>query len=81
MEWIKDKLKLIYADFLRSWKSFTVWVNGVALAVLSGLPMAQESFPQLQQYISPNLYKQAMTVLIVANILLRFKTNKALRDK
>jgi len=81
MEWIKDKLNGLVADILNGWKSLTLWVNGVVLALIPIVQYAQEVFPQLQAYISPEFYKQAMVVLLVTNLALRFKTNSALRDK
>jgi hypothetical protein len=62
-------------------KSWTIWVNGIASAVVAGLPMLQENFPQLQPYIPANFYKYAMLVIIAINIVLRFKTNKPLEQK
>jgi len=69
-----DKIK-------NAWKSWTIWFNGVATAIVLGLPSAQDAFPQLQAYLPANVYKYAMAALVVGNILLRFKTNKSLADK
>lgn len=69
-----DKLK-------NSWKSWTIWFNAFASAILLGLPSAQDAFPQIQSYLPANVYKYAMGALILGNILLRFKTNKSLSDK
>jgi hypothetical protein len=81
MEWLKDTLNGFWQDVKRAYVSMTIWVNGIALTVISILPLAQDYAPQLQAYISPDLYKQMMLVLVIANILLRFKTSTALRDK
>ena len=81
MEWLKDKLGLIAADLFNSWRSLTIWVNGISLTVVSALPMLQENIPQLQDYVSPHFYKQMMFTVVAANIVLRFKTKSALRDK
>jgi len=81
MEWLKDLLNGLWSDLKRSYVSLTIWVNGISLTVISFLPMAQDYAPQIQEYISPSLYKQMMVVLVIANILLRFKTSSALRDK
>jgi hypothetical protein len=62
-------------------KSWTIWFNGVASAIVAGLPMLQDSFPQLQPYIPANFYKWAMFVIIAVNLVLRFKTNKPLEQK
>ena len=79
--WINDTLKSIWADFLKIHKSLTIWLNGIALSLAAGLPMLQDSFPQLQQYISPEMYKQGMMWIIILNIIVRFKTTSALKDK
>lgn len=71
----------LVADARRAYKSATIWVNGVVLSLIGALPYAQESFPQLQDYISPEFYKHAMLGLVAANILLRFKTTTALKNK
>jgi hypothetical protein len=65
----------------KSWKSWTIWFNGIALAIIAGLPSVQEAVPQLQPYVDAKLYKQVMVAVIAANILLRFKTNKPLEAK
>lgn len=62
-------------------KSFTIWFNGLAGAAVLGLPEAKDAFPQIQPYIDATLFKYAMAVLIIGNIMLRFKTGKALNEK
>lgn len=62
-------------------KSWTVWFNSIAGAVLMGLPMLQDSLPALQPYVNGNHYKHVMAGVIVVNIVLRFKTSKALEQK
>lgn len=64
-----------------AWRSMTIWFNGVAAVVIPGLPMLQDSFPQLQPYIPDHLYQYALCLLIVANIALRFKTTTDLAAK
>jgi len=59
----------------------TIWANGVFGVLLVGLPGLQESLPQLQNYMPADLFRYAMGVVIAANILLRFKTNKDLASK
>lgn len=71
---LKSKLKNLH-------KSATIWFNGAGVVVIMSLPQAQDSFPQLQGYIPEKFYHYGMGVLILGNILLRFKTNKALQDK
>ncbi len=62
-------------------RSLTIWVNGLFGALLLGLPDLQASLPQLQSYVPADAFRYAMGVVIVANILLRFKTNKDLAAK
>jgi hypothetical protein len=70
------KLKLAGA-----WRSFTIWFNTIAGTVLVTLPMLQDSLPQLADYLPAHTYKILMGVVIVANILLRFKTSQPLEAK
>jgi hypothetical protein len=81
MDWIKDKLNDLLADVKRAYVSLTIWVNGVVLTIISILPLAQDYFPQMQEYLSPSFYKAAMGAIVFINIILRFKTTTALRDK
>jgi hypothetical protein len=81
MEWLTDKFNDVLADLKRAHTSLTIWINGIVLAVLQALPYAQDVFHQLKEYVSPEFYKQAMVVLLVANLALRFKTKSALKSK
>lgn len=69
-----DKLK-------NAWKSWTIWVNGLAASIMVILPVAQDSVPQLQAYIPDHVYKIAMGVIVALNIALRFKTTTDLANK
>lgn len=65
-----------------SWKSFTIWFNGLMLAVVPFIDQAKELVPQLENYIDEHIFKQLMLWLIVGgNVLLRFKTSKDLAEK
>jgi hypothetical protein len=64
-----------------AWKSFTVWVNGVAAVVLALLPFLQQQLPALQPYLGADIYRNAMLALVVINIALRFKTDRGLESK
>lgn len=61
--------------------SATIWFNGIAAAAIVLLPEAQNQFPQLQPYINETIYRWSMGILIVGNILLRFKTVMDLAEK
>ena len=62
-------------------KSFVAWFNGIAATVAAGLPMVQDSLPQLKPYINGPFYSHLLTAVIVGNILLRFKTKDSLAAK
>ena len=81
MMWIKDKFNELLADIYNSYKSFTIWFNGMALILIEALPMLQEQFPQVEEYLSPKVYHFILGIIVVGNILLRIKTSKALREK
>lgn len=71
---------------LRAWlqgaaKSWTMRFNAAMGALLVGMPLLQESMPQLAPYIDPKTYKDAMLAVLVINILLRIRTKTALGDK
>jgi hypothetical protein len=69
-----DKLK----GALRSW---TVHFNLYVAAIIEGLPLIKDTFPELQPYVPANVFQIGMTVLIVGNLILRFKTKVALEAK
>ncbi len=69
------------ADLAKAHRSATVWFNALAGMAVLYLPQMQEQFPQLQDYLPPNAYHYAMGAVVLGNVLLRFKTNCALREK
>lgn len=71
----------LWQDFLSSYKSFTIWLNGAALTVLSVAPMMQDTFPQMKEYLTADFYKLCMGGIVVLNLILRFKTSNSLRNK
>lgn len=87
--WIYDKWQNFKADVKRAWLSLTIWVNGVTGAIIGALlliPVDQvlALMPQLQPYLSSDVFRTAMVILLIFNAInagLRFKTTKALRDK
>lgn len=64
-----------------SWRSLTIWFNGVVGSVATLLPVAQDSFPALQSYLPANVYAWIAGALVFGNMLLRFKTTLDLADK
>lgn len=71
---MKDKLK-------GAWRSWTIHFNLWIAVLIEGLPMMQESFPQLQPYVPANLFQWGMGALIIGNMMLRFRTKCALESK
>lgn len=67
------------AKLLNMWKSWTIVFNAACATVLGILPMAQDSLPAFQQYV-PDI-KWAAVLVIVGNIVLRFKTSTGLQNK
>lgn len=63
------------------WKSWTVWFNGVAVALITALPMLQDALPQLAPYMSAEVYKSATLAIVLVNLALRFKTSASLASK
>lgn len=63
------------------WKSWTVWFNGAAVTIVAGLPLLQDSLPQLAPLVSAAVYKNVTLFVVLVNLFLRFKTNKSLADK
>lgn len=64
-----------------AWKSWTIWLNSICIAVLSGLPAVADAIPQMQPFLPEDWYRIIGGVIVGANILLRFKTNKSLDEK
>ncbi len=79
--WFIDLLAKLRADIVKAHRSLTIWFNSVMGVLVVALPAAQDSMPQLQDFVPANVYHYAMGVLVVGNILLRFKTSGALADK
>lgn len=62
-------------------KSVVIWLNGALLVALPVLDYAKDSLPQLAEFLSPDTYKTIGMVVVVANIVLRFRTATSLADK
>ncbi len=62
-------------------RSLTIWFNSIIGALIVGLPQLQDSLPQLQGYIPEDAYRQLTTLVLIGNMLLRFRTNKPLEEK
>ena len=64
-----------------SWRSWTIWFNGVGIAIIGFWPDLVTNFPTLQGYVSEGIYKGSMGAILLINLILRFKTTKDLADK
>jgi hypothetical protein len=63
------------------WKSVTIWFNGVCLALLPTIDFLKDNVPAMQEYVDATAYKWVMGGIVLANILLRFKTTTGLAQK
>ncbi len=79
--YLKDHLAKLKADAVKAHKSLTIWFNSVMGVAVVVLPMAQDNFAQLQDYLPAELYHDMMGLLVVGNIILRFRTSTALSAK
>jgi hypothetical protein len=64
------------------WQSFTVWFNGMLLAVVAPLvaflPELMVQLPILKEYVPDNMYKWLFLFTVFGNTLIRvFKTKTA----
>lgn len=73
-----ETIKLKLAGALRS---FTVWFNTVLLVLLPIVEIAKETLPELEEFLTPGVYRTIGLVVVVANILLRFRTTQPLEMK
>lgn len=62
-------------------KSLTIAFNVFIVAAIPMLDYAQTQLPELKAMMPDGLYNYAFMAVVVSNILLRFKTTKALSDK
>jgi len=69
------------AKLLGAIKSLTIWFNTIMGIILAMLPTMLEQLPQLEAYIPPHIYRWLMLLVVVGNVLLRFKTSTALQNK
>jgi uncharacterized membrane protein len=70
MKWLKGSLK-----------SLTIWFNGILLALLPFMEYLKDSLPQLQEWLGDDLYRTVGLIVVIGNILLRYKTNKPVSEK
>lgn len=64
-----------------AFKSMTIWFNTLVAAFIFALPELQMALPQMAGYLPIEIYKWLALAVILSNIVLRFKTNEALKHK
>ncbi len=74
-------LVLFKQKLLNSYKSLTMWFNGLMLSVIAAFPVLQDNLPNLQQYLPAKPFQWLGLIVVIANLALRFKTVKPLEDK
>lgn len=78
MKTFKSKLHGVF-------KSWTIWTNGVLLALTpffqSISEVARDVLPGVAQWFTPSQMQHLVIIILIANLALRFKTNKGLEDK
>ena len=81
MNWLRDKLSNFIADCKQAWKSWTIVFGAIAEVAIEYLPEISQFVSESENYMLPETYKRIMQAIVFINMLLRFKTNKALRHK
>jgi hypothetical protein len=89
MWWLYDKWTDFKDDCKKAHKSLTVWFSGIIssiIGLLLSLPLDSviAFMPTLQPYLEDEKFRDAMLILLCVNFVftaLRFKTNKAMRQK
>lgn len=64
-----------------SYKSLTIWFNAVLLASIPVLEYTKDLLPNLQEYLTPETFKLVGLIVLLANIIIRFKTTTSLEEK
>lgn len=62
-------------------KSLTMWFNGLFVAVIGASDQVVQLIPQMKPYLTTQNFERAMLGVLIANVLLRIKTTKSLKDK
>lgn len=71
----------LLAKCIRMHRSWVIRFNAFGAAIITGLPYLQDQWPQLQGLINDRFYHTALTIIILGNMVLRFKTSKPLEQK
>lgn len=62
-------------------RSLTIWINGILLALIPLYETFKNDFVQLQPYMTDANYRKLAVLIIIGNVILRFRTTKDLADK
>jgi len=85
MEFLKNLIQVFKIKSARAHRSATIRFNAFCEMVNEllpfVLPFAVEHFPELQGYLPTNVFTNVMRVILIANIIYRFKTSKPLEEK
>lgn len=73
--------QMILAYLRGARRSWTVWFNGVALAVLTAAPQIEAFLPVLKPYLDNSSFKRLTVAVLLLNLVLRIKTDKPLSEK
>ena len=63
---------------IRSW---TIWFNAALASLLGVLPLTVEIIPVLQDYLPASIYQYLALIVVIGNIVLRFRTTQPLSVK
>jgi len=78
---MEKEMKNLILKIKNSWKSLTIWFNGLIVTGLAFIEYSNTAFPLLQPYLPSEHYGKAMLVIAGINLFLRFKTSQSLADK
>lgn len=78
---MSTRLTRLRAMLARLHKSMTIWFNSVMGLLLVYWTDIQASMTDLERLMTPDAYAVTVKVMLVGNILLRFKTTQALDQK
>lgn len=74
-------MNMLFEKIKKSYKSATIWLNGILLAALPVVEYARDNLQEVQQFLPDNIYRSMGLAVVVLNIALRFRTDKGLHEK
>lgn len=74
-------MNMLSKKIKKSYKSVTIWLNGILLAALPVVEYARDNLQEVQQFLPDNIYRSMGLAVVVLNIALRFRTDKGLHEK